>query len=247
MTSRLALVLICLAFLASPLRAQGAKLSFDRDVRPILSDACFTCHGPDSARRQADLRLDTPDGLRSVVEPGHPGASTLVRRIGSIDPKRRMPPTTATRPLTPAEIATLRRWVAEGAHHEPHWAFVAPVRSAPPTTRNTAWARGPLDRFVLARLEREGLAPSPEADRYALIRRLSFDLTGLPPSPAEVEAFVNDPRPDAYERLVERFLASPRLGERLAIRWLDAARYADTNGYQSDGERTMWRWRDWVI
>ena len=158
-----------------------------------------------------------------------------------------MPPAYSGKHLKPAEIETLKRWVAQGARYAPHWSFVPPKRPPLPPVKNAAWVRNPMDRFILARLEQEGLRPSPEADRRTLLRRLSLDLTGLPPTPAEVDLFLADLSPEAYEKVVDRLLASPRYGERMAIRWLDAARYADTSGYQTDGERTMWRWRDWVI
>ncbi len=158
-----------------------------------------------------------------------------------------MPPVKSGRTLTAAQIDTLRRWVAHGSPWQKHWSFLPPVRSPLPAAKNATWPRNAIDRFILARLEREGLAPSPEADRTTLIRRVALDLTGLPPTPAEVDAYLADASPNAYEKVVDRLLASPRYGEKMAARWLDAARYADTSGYQSDGERFMWRWRDWVI
>jgi len=199
------------------------------------------------------LRLDleasvTSDlGGRRAIVPHHPEQSELVRRISAVEPGLRMPPKQSGRTLSDAEADLLKRWIAEGAPWQGHWAFVPPVRPALPEVRNAKWARNPLDLFVLARLEKEGLQPSPEAARETLIRRVSLDLTGLPPTPGEVDAFLKDTAPDAYERVVDRLLASPRYGERMAAPWLAAARYADTNGYQSDGERFMWRWRDWVI
>jgi hypothetical protein len=231
-----------------------ATVDFNRDVRPILSDSCFACHGPDSGKRKADLRLDTEQGAFSVLaEGGKPFvAGDLLRsiawqRVSASDPKRRMPPAAATRQLSDHEKALLRRWIEQGARWQKHWAFLPPVRPTLPAVRDRAWARSPIDAFVLARLEREGLRPAPEADPVTLLRRATLDLTGLPPRSEEVDAFLADTRPGAYERAIDRLLASPRHGERMAIRWIDAARYADTNGYQSDGERTMWRWRDWVI
>src|SRR5262245_25142977 len=225
--------------LADPVR-------FNRDVRPILSDHCYQCHGPDAARRKADLRLDREADARHVLA-GKRGESELVRRITAKDPEERMPPRKAGRDLSAAQIDVLRRWATEGAKWEQHWAFIRPERIDPPAVSDTSWARAPIDRFILARLDQAGLRPSPEASRETLIRRMSFDLTGLPPTPKDVDTFVRDPAPDAVERLADRLLASPRYGERLAWRWLDAARYADTNGYQTDAEREMWRWRDWVI
>ncbi|MDR3638092.1 MAG: DUF1549 domain-containing protein, partial [Isosphaeraceae bacterium] len=226
-------------------------IDFSRDVLPILSDHCFACHGPDAKARKGGLRLDVKEGVLRDQEPvvvaGHVAESELYLRITSDDPDERMPPRKFNRPLSPAQVETLKRWIDDGASWGRHWAFVSPRRPALPSVRNAAWSRGAIDRFVLARLEAARAVPASEADRTTLIRRLSLDLNGLPPSPAEVEAFVQDPAPDAYERVVDRLLAPPRFGERMASRWLDAARYADTNGYQSDGERFMWRWRDWVI
>ena len=232
--------------LVIPAPAAADRLDCNRDVRPVLSDACFACHGPDRSKRKGDLRLDTPDG-KTVVVPGKPAESELVKRITSADKDEVMPPPSSGRSLTAQQKEVLKRWIAEGAEWQPHWAYVVPKRPEPPAVKDPAWAKNPIDRFVLARLEREGLKPSPEATRHTLVRRLSLDLTGLPPGPAEVEAFVNDSSPDAYEKLVARLLASPRFGERLAYDWLDAARYADSNGYQEDLTRTLWPWRDWVI
>ncbi len=255
-TRRRALLAWAFAALVSPGPAAAAgpsEVVFNRDVRPVLSDACFQCHGPDKARRKACLRLDTEEGAfadrggyRAVV-PGKPDESELVRRVTAAHDQERMPPASSGRKLTRQQIDTLRRWVEQGAKWQPHWSFVPPARPPLPAVKDASWPRNPIDHFVLARLEREGLGPSPEADRTTLLRRAALDLTGLPPAPAEVDAFLADDSPGAYERVVDRLLSSPRYGERMAVRWLDAARYADTNGYQSDGERTMWRWRDWVI
>jgi ubiquinone/menaquinone biosynthesis C-methylase UbiE len=212
-----------------------AKLQFNRDIRPILSDACFTCHGPDKAKRKGGLRLDLPEPARAVL--GTAQDSEFLFRLTTDNAHQVMPPPKSPRQLTKDEIATLQRWVAEGAAYEAHWAFT------PPTTR------GPvaIDPYIDAAIARAGLKANGEAPRTTLIRRLSFDLTGLPPTSAEVDAFVHDSRPDAYERLVDRLLASPRFGERFALDWLDSARYADSNGYQSDRDRTMWPWRDWAV
>jgi hypothetical protein len=234
--------------------SRADDVDFNRDVRPILSRNCFACHGPDAAHREADLRLDVrdvavaplPSGNRAIV-PGDADASALVQRVGAADDALRMPPPQTGKRLSAAEIATLRRWVAQGAPYAPHWSLVAPVRPPLPSVVQASWCRSPLDRFVLAAMQAQGFAPSPEADRYTLIRRLSLDLRGLPPTPQEVEAFVADTRPDAYERLVDRFLADPAYGERWARVWLDLARYADSAGYGSDPLRTIWRYRDWVI
>jgi hypothetical protein len=220
---------------------------FSRDILPILSENCFQCHGPDDKARKAKLRLDTQEGARAVIVPGKSAESELVRRITSDDPDERMPPPRTNRTLTARQKELLRLWVDQGAPWGKHWAYETPLRPDMPAVKNAAWPRNPIDRFVLARLEREGLAPSPEATRETLIRRVTLDLTGLPPTPHELDAFLADRAPDAYERLVDRLLASPRYGERMAMDWLDDARYADTNGYQNDFARTMWPWRDWVI
>ena len=228
-------------------------VEFNRDIRPILSDKCYTCHGPDAANRKTKLRFDTESGAkqdlggRFAIVPGVPDKSEMIRRITATVPAMRMPPVWSQYRLSEREIELTQRWILQGAKWEKHWAFIPPKRPPLPQVAHQDWPRNSIDNFVLARLEREGLAPSPEADRARLIRRVTLDLTGLPPTPAEVDAFLNDASPAAYEKLVDRLLASPRYGERMAARWLDAARYADTNGYQTDGERSMWRWRDWVI
>lgn len=234
--------------------ARAAAPDFSRDVRPLLSNRCFKCHGPDEGNRQAGLRLDLRDeaireldsGSRALV-PGHPDDSELIARITSTDPDLVMPPPHTKVSLSDDEKRILRDWIADGGDYRPHWAFVKPERPNLPETRQSAWPRNEIDRFVLARLEREGLAPAAEADRATLCRRVHLDLIGLPPSPAEVDAFVADPAADAYEQLVDRLLASPRYGERWARRWLDLARYADTNGYEKDRPRQIWPYRDWVI
>jgi hypothetical protein len=251
---RIAILTGLLLLSTPPISAQTPRpIDFNRDVRPILSDACFQCHGPDKAKRKAKLGLDTEDGALRVIVPGKADESELVKRITSDDKSKRMPPSSSALSLTAKQIETLKRWIAEGAKWQKHWAFLPPERLPLPSVKNKTWPRNPIDYFVLARLEAEGLQPSPEADPVTLIRRLSLDLTGLPPTPGEVEDFVkawdiaSAKRQAAVEMLVDRLLASPRYGERMAQRWLDGARYADTNGYQTDGERTMWRWRDWVI
>ncbi|REJ96250.1 MAG: DUF1549 domain-containing protein, partial [Planctomycetota bacterium] len=232
--------------------AQDA-VDFSREVRPILSDNCFKCHGPDDDARQADLRLDTQEGLfadrdgAKVVAAENPGASELFLRISSNDPDVRMPPPDSGKSLTEEEIELLRRWIEQGAGWEEHWAFVPPVRPPVPDVADREWTVNPIDYFVLHVLEQRDLTPSSQASPETLIRRVTLDLTGLPPTPAEVDAYLADRSPDRYERLVDRLLASPRYGEHMATGWLDAARYADTSGYQNDGPREMWRWRDWVI
>ncbi len=224
-------------------------IDFNREIRPILSENCFYCHGQDPAKREADLRLDVREAAveAGVIVPGDAGASTLLERIHSSDDDVLMPPPDSNRRLSDEQKAILDRWIREGAAYEPHWAFVAPVRPAVPVVRNTAWVRNPIDAFVVAKIEEAGLEPSPEADRTTLIRRLHADLVGLPPTPDEVDAFVADTSPDAYEQLVDRLLASPHYGERMAAAWLDAARYADSNGFQQDGDTWQWLWRDWVV
>ncbi|MEQ8848912.1 PSD1 and planctomycete cytochrome C domain-containing protein [Botrimarina sp.] len=241
------------------LSAHGAvaaePLDFARDVRPILSDKCFQCHGPDEASRAADLRLDLPEsatedrGGYAAITPGDLDASEAIRRIGSEEDWEQMPPPEANKPLSAAEIETLRRWVAEGAEWSGHWAFTAPRRPEVPEVADApaGWSESPIDAFVLRRLRSEGLEPSPRADRDTLLRRVFLDLTGLPPTLAEREEFLADPQPGAYGRLVDRLLASPHYGERQAQRWLDAARYADSDGYEKDKQRTNYFYRDWVI
>jgi hypothetical protein len=241
---------------AAHAQIENGSIDFSRDIRPILSDTCFKCHGPDAEQRQADLRLDTRDGLFrnldgvKVISPGNLKQSELVKRIDSTDPDEQMPPPDSGRALTAKQRDMIRKWVQQGAEWKQHWAFVVPKRPALPTKLSRdKWPRNPIDSFVLARLDREGLHPSPDADRRTLIRRVTLDLTGLPPTPEEVAAFLTDKSQtqEAFEKVVDRLLKSPRHAERMAVRWLDAARYADTSGYQSDGPRYMWRWRDWVL
>jgi hypothetical protein len=231
----------------------GSPPEFNRDIRPILSDKCFTCHGPDAGKKlplrldsEAAAKADLGGGRRAIVD-GHPEQSELIKRISAEKPAMRMPPPYSGLKLTDGEIGLLRDWVADGAKWEKHWSLMAPKRPNMPAVSDKKWVVNPIDAFILARLDREGLKPMPEASRETLIRRVSMDLTGIPPTPSEVDAFVADKSPQAYERVVDRLLQSPQYGERMAARWLDAARYADTNGYQYDGERVMWRWRDWVI
>ena len=236
-------------FLVGASLAEGPPVDFDREIRPILSDRCFHCHGPDAATRKGNLRLDIEhEAKKSAIKPGNPDASALIARITSTDPDEIMPPPDSHKPaLSAEEAARFRAWIAQGAVWPQHWAFAQVQHPVPPQVGDAAWPRNEVDRFILARLEAEGLKPSPEAPRETLIRRLSFDLTGLPPTVAEIDAFLADTAPDAYERLVDRLMASPHYGERMAQEWLDAARYADTNGYQNDFQRYMWPWRDWVI
>ncbi|MCI0621918.1 MAG: DUF1553 domain-containing protein [Acidobacteria bacterium] len=241
--------------LAKSSASPSAAIEFNRDIRPILSDKCFTCHGPDKANRVTELRLDTEAGAKAglsegrlALVPGDPDSSEMFRRISSDDEAVRMPPAAMGHArLSDLEIDLIRRWIQQGAKWQGHWSFIPPRRPELPRVKNKTWPRNPIDTLVLHRLEREGLVPSAEADRATLIRRLALDLTGLPPTPSEVDAFLNDRSPKAYEKVVDRLLQSIRYGEQMAARWLDAARYSDTNGYQSDGVRSMWRWRDWVI
>lgn len=229
--------------------ASGSKVLFNRDIRPILSDNCFSCHGPDQNERQADLRLDVRDEAiaNGAIAPGDAQASGLASRILTTDSSLRMPPAESGKELSQAQKELLVRWIEQGAEYQQHWAFVPVAPSVPPPVVRTDWPRNALDRFVLARLEQEGLSPSPEAMRATLIRRLTLDLTGVPPTVHEVEAFVSDASPRAVETVVDRLLASPLFGEQMAVPWLDAARYADSNGYQVDRDRELWAWRDWVI
>jgi hypothetical protein len=237
----------CAAWAAVP-------IEFNRDIRPILSDNCFTCHGPDTAKRKSGLRLDEKESAfgkaesgESAIVPGDPEKSELMRRIVSTDREEQMPPPKEHKKLKPEQIDLLKRWIQGGAPWEPHWAFRPVKMPAVPETKDGAWARSAIDRFVLARLEKEGLSPSPEAERTALIRRVSLDLVGLPPSLTEVDDFLRDSSPAAYEKVVDRLLASPHFGERLAVPWLDLARYGDTSGYHNDSLRDMWLWREGVI
>jgi hypothetical protein len=238
----------CGALLSLTLGA-GESVDFVRDIRPILSENCAFCHGPDAATREADLRLDTPQGIATVVDGEGSDDSELFLRLISQDDDARMPPPDSNRNLSESQIELMRRWIDEGARWDQHWSFRPLVR---PDTEALADGdrskiRNPIDRFVQHQLSQRSIASAPEAPRSTLIRRLSLDLTGLPPSPEDVQRFISDKRPDAYEQLVERLLASPAYGQRMAWDWLDAARYADTNGYQGDRERTMWPWRDWVV
>lgn len=240
--------------LLAPPGMPGAEVDFNRDIRPILAGTCFKCHGPDEATRKARLRLDVREaalqpaksGERAIV-PGDAAASELLRRLQSTDEDELMPPPKSGKQLSPHQIGLLRQWIEEGAPYRKHWAYEKPVPPARPAVKRSDWPRNELDYFILARLEREGLSPADEAPRTTLIRRLALDLTGLPPTPEEVETFVNDPAPNAYERLVNRLLDSPHYGERWARPWLDMARYADTNGYEADYRRSIWPYRDWVI
>lgn len=245
---------VFLSILAPMAWSAPASVDFNRDIRPILSDKCFTCHGHDAANRTTKLRFDTEAGAkialrngRQSIVSGDPEHSELYRRITSSDALRMPPASSGRDKLTAREIDLIRRWIEEGAIWQRHWSLIPPRRPAPPQVAAKDWVRNPIDSFVLQRLEREELKPSPEASRATLIRRVTLDLTGLPPTVAETLAFVNDTSPHAYEKVVDRLLASSAYAERMAFRWMEAARYGDTNGYQSDGNREMWRWRDWVL
>lgn len=239
----------CLSLILSLWPIAGAAdepVSYGRVIRPILAENCFYCHGQDPNHRKADVRLDTSAGQRSggIITPGDPAASEVIRRILADDPAEQMPPPDSNRRLTPSQKDLVRRWVAEGASFEGHWAYQAPVRSPLPAD---PVGPNPIDAFILAQLRAAGLAPAAEAGRRTLLRRVTLDLTGLPPTLAELDSFLADDRPDAYGRLVDRLLASPHYGERMALPWLEAARYADSNGFQQDGDTFQWIWRDWVV
>lgn len=251
MTMRLPFAL-CVLLLPAAVRA--APIDFNRDVRPILSGQCLKCHGIDDKARKGKLRLDVREaalapaksGARAIVA-GKPDESELVKRIFTSDEDDLMPPPSTKRELTAQQKQILKQWIAEGAAYAEHWAFVAPKQLPLPEVKQKDWPRNAIDRFILARLEAEGLSPSREADRYTLAKRVYLDLIGLPPTPEEADAFVNDKAPNAYEAMVDRLLVSPQYGERWARKWLDLARYADTNGYEKDRPRSMWPWRDWVV
>jgi Protein of unknown function (DUF1549)/Protein of unknown function (DUF1553)/Planctomycete cytochrome C len=241
------LTLVGLLFLADNL--QAVEHFFNRDIRPILSENCFYCHGQDSQKREADLRLDDRDSALAAgaFVPGDLDASDAIRRMLSDDPDEKMPPPKSNRVVSAKQIETLKQWVLDGAKYAPHWAFVAPIRPKEPKVMKQDWVKNPIDQFVLAKLESSNLSPSPEADPATLIKRLSIDLIGLPPTLQEVSEFVNDSDPQAYEKLVDRLLNSKHYGERMALAWLDAARYADSNGFQQDGDTWQWQWRDWLV
>ena len=248
------LLALALAAMVPNLRAAAPAIDFNREIKPIFSEHCYACHGPDDKKRKGGLRLDQRDGatneLKSgarAVVPGDLKNSALIGRIFSTDPDEQMPPPDHGKPLSAAQKESLRRWIAQGAEWKGHWSLTQPQRPAWPRVKDKNWPRNPLDQFILARLEKDGLRPNPEADKATLLRRVTFDLTGLPPTIGEVDAFLADHSANAYEKVVERLLHSPHYGERMAQNWLDLARYADTAGYHFDGIRNMWLWRDWVI
>ena len=250
---RIGFAFFCSVLACSIPASAETPVDFSRDILPILSDKCYHCHGPDEQARKAELRFDTKAGAfrvldgAAVIVPGKSAASELVARITSTDPEEVMPPKTANRDLSPQQIELLKRWIDQGAKWGTHWAFQPPHRPELPAVKQADWARNGIDRFVLAKLEQQGLQPSPIASMSTLIRRLTFDLTGLPPTTVEIDAFLADDSPQAIEKLVDRLLDSPRFGERMAVDWLDVARYADTHGYQYDRFRPVWPYRDWVI
>ena len=244
--------LLTLAWVMS-ISTNAFAIDFNRDVRPILSENCFHCHGPNAESREADLRLDTQTGSRQelsgspAVVPNEPDQSGLIERIFSDDPDSLMPPPESKRKLSAHQKFILKSWIAEGGDYEQHWAFIAPTQPSVPEIDQAASSSHPVDRFIWNRLHERGLEPSKTADRRTLIRRVSLDLTGLPPTPEQVNSFVNESALNAYERLVDRLLASEQFGERWARPWLDLARYADSNGFQADQLRDSWAYRDWVI
>ena len=246
-------LLAILSLLVALQIARAEPVSFNRDVRPILSSKCLNCHGPSEKSRKADLRLDEEasalkvrDGVQAI-KPGDLGGSELWHRIISKDADEIMPPPESKNELTAKEVATLKTWIDQGAKYEGHWAFLKPEASALPKVRDAKWPRNPIDNFILARLEKANVQPAPGADRRTLIRRLTLDLTGLHPTPAEVDVFLQDKSADAYEKVVDRLLASEAYAERMTLVWMDAARYGDTSVFHDDGPRTMWPWRDWVL
>lgn len=257
LSSVVSVLLVGAALLAAADHAGDKAPDFTTQVRPILSKHCFSCHGPDDKGRKGKLRLDQREAAvgkgksgEIAIVAGKPDHSEVVKRIFTSDEDDLMPPPEAKKPLTASDKDILKRWIAAGADYQPHWAFQPPVQAALPQVKDAkhaTWPANAIDHFVLAQLEAQQLAPSPEADRTTLIRRVSLDLIGLPPTPAEVDAFLADQSPDAYVKLVDRLLASKHYGERWARKWLDLARYADTNGYEKDRQRSMWPWRDWVI
>ena len=254
MFPRLAILAFALILPAAFAAVEEPPVQFNRDIRPILSGSCFHCHGFDGGNRKAGLRLDTFEGAtsanqqgRAAIVPGQLTASEFWKRVTSTNPAVKMPPPEAHKDLKPDQVTQLRRWVEQGAQYQKHWAFEPPLRPEPPAVKQAAWPKGDPDRFVLAKLESQHLAPAPEAARETLLRRVTLELTGLPPTPAEVEAFLADTNAGAYERVVDRLLASPRYGEHMARYWLDAARYGDTHGLHLDNERSMWPYRDWVV
>ncbi len=246
---RFGLLLLAATLAGRPAAGEPAKVDFNRDVRPILFDKCVACHGPDEKQRKAGLRLDTRDGALAgeAFVPGKPAESAIIERILSHEKDAVMPPPRTGKTLTAADRDVMTRWIAQGADYAGHWSYTKPTRPELPAVTNAAWVKNPIDRFVLAKLEGMKLTPQAEADRATIVRRVTLDVTGLPPTPSEVAAFADDSSPDAYDKLVDRLLASPAYGEHWARQWLDLARYADSSGYADDPRRTIWAYRDWVI
>ena len=242
--------LLILPWVSSGVLIASEKLpeivQFNRDIRPILSHNCFLCHGPDKGRRKANMRLDLATEAREVIVPGKPAQSELWARITATEPDERMPAKGSKKELDPQQIALIKKWIEQGAKYEGHWAYIAPMQPALPSVK-IKWGQNPIDAFVLARLQANGLKPSAEAAKELLIRRVTFDLTGLPPTLKEVDIFLKDNSPTAYEKVVDRLLASKAYAERMTLHWMDVARYGDSSVHHADGPRTMWPWRNWVI
>lgn len=238
-------------------RTADQEVSYNFQIRPILSDKCYACHGPDANKREASLRLDIAEEAYKALKehpkahalvPGKPELSELFLRVSSTDTSYRMPPASSNLPaLNPEEIELIRKWIEQGAKYEKHWAFVAPVKAPLPKVKKEQWPKNEIDYFVLHKMEEKGLEPNEDADKAKLLRRICFDITGLPPTPGMIDSFLNNSSPDAYGRMIDTLLQKPSFGERMAIPWLDAARYADSHGYQDDNYRSQWPWRDWVI
>ncbi|MEN0055401.1 MAG: DUF1549 domain-containing protein, partial [Mucilaginibacter sp.] len=232
-------------------------VSYNFNIRPILSDKCFKCHGPDATHREAGLRLDLPDSAFKALRdnpsahalvPGNPLQSEVFRRISAKDTAEQMPPVSSNlKKLNPYEVSLIEKWIKQGAKYEKHWAFVPPKSYPVPQVKNTAWPKNQIDNFVLQKLEQNDMEPNPEADKERLLKRVSLDLTGLPPSLQMMDNFLADKSPNAYEKMVDQLMASPQYGEKMTLHWLDVARYADSHGYQDDNYRSQWPWRDWVI
>ncbi|HVK59150.1 MAG TPA: DUF1549 domain-containing protein, partial [Candidatus Kapabacteria bacterium] len=247
------MLLAALAIALGAVRAAEQPINFSREIRPLLSEYCFACHGPDDQQRKAKLRLDTKEGVISskdgvhIIKPGASDDSELIKRLVTSDPDEIMPPPKVGKKLSAAQIDLLKRWIDQGAKWESHWAFEKPVRPALPKVQDQSWPKNEIDYFVLEKLEQEKLKPQPEAPKSTLIRRSSLDSTGLPPTIEELDAFLADGSPDAYEKVVNRLLESNRFGEQMARYWLDGARYADSHGYHIDSTRSIWKYREWVI
>jgi len=232
-------------------------ISYNFNIRPILSDKCYKCHGPDASKREAGLRLDMPESAYNVLKnnpqahalvPGKPDLSEVYRRISTQDTAEMMPPPASNlKRLSPYEVELIKKWIKQGAKYEKHWAFIPPRSMPVPTVENTAWPKNPIDNFILQKLEQKGIDPNPEADKERLLKRVSLDLTGLPPSLQMMDAFLADKSPGAYQKAIDQLMHSPQYGEKMALHWMDVARYADSHGYQDDNYRSQWPWRDWVI